>query len=635
MAGIALLLPEEEMCQQAMEMIDCGEPHGENHIIYIKQTKIDNVVLETKKAVAMGANIVVARGSQAHEIKINTNMPVVEIMLTARELGLAIVKAKRIVKKENPLIGIFFWKGMLCDTEDFDELFGVRILRQDLDREHSWHEMIDRAVTDGVDFLISGEMCVRYANEKGLPAMVFHTTPEALRIAVKSAEKLYRMSLIERQNYAQFVSVLDSAFNGIIKTSEEGRILLMNRVMEQILDIRPEKVLGEHIVDVLEGLDREIFDRVLRGTMDNYSTFINTKDQALVVLIEPIVVDGEITGTIVSCNKMRRMNWNRGENVQEQFLRGLTARGNLDELAAKRPSLKAAVDAAKIYAQSASPILIVGKTGQEMEELCQGIHNYSLRKGGPFVMINMAGIGEQDQMRILFGEREEPGILIQANYGTLVIRAIDKLTLNAQYRLLQAFRQKRLSISTIDNDYIQELDIRIIGCTSKQLQEILKSGKFRKDLYYLLQTFRLAVPDFSDRKEDVKVLVGEHMKKYMNLYARYHILTEEARDILVNYNWEGNDIQLEAFCERLVLTAGRRKISGEYVRYLLDELYHGKDMENDISAAESRERTGNTELERLKETLANYNGNRILTAKALNISTSTLWRRMKKYRLEL
>lgn len=443
------------------------------------------------------------------------------------------------------------------------------------------------------------------------------------------------MSLIERQNYAQFVSVLDSAFNGIIKTSEEGRILLMNRVMEQILDIRPEKVLGEHIVDVLEGLDREIFDRVLRGTMDNYSTFINTKDQALVVLIEPIVVDGEITGTIVSCNKMRRMNWNRGENVQEQFLRGLTARGNLDELAAKRPSLKAAVDAAKIYAQSASPILIVGKTGQEMEELCQGIHNYSLRKGGPFVMINMAGIGEQDQMRILFGEREEPGILIQANYGTLVIRAIDKLTLNAQYRLLQAIRQKRLSISTIDNDYIQELDIRIIGCTSKQLQEILKSGKFRKDLYYLLQTFRLAVPDFSDRKEDVKVLVGEHMKKYMNLYARYHILTEEARDILVNYNWEGNDIQLEAFCERLVLTAGRRKISGEYVRYLLDELYHGKDMENDISAAESRERTGNTELERLKETLANYNGNRILTAKALNISTSTLWRRMKKYRLEL
>ena len=263
MAGIALLLPEEEMCRQARKMIDSGENHGENHIIYIKQTKIDNVVLETKKAVAMGANIVVARGSQAYEVKINTNIPVVEIMLTARELGLAIVKAKRIVKKENPLIGIFFWKGMLCDTEDLDELFGVRILQKDLDREHSWHEMIDRAAAEGIDFLISGEMCARYANEKGIPAMVFHTTQEALRLAVRSAEKLYRMSLIERQNYAQFISVLDSAFNGIIKTSDEGRILLMNRVMEQILDIRPEKVLGEYIVDVLEGLDREIFERVL------------------------------------------------------------------------------------------------------------------------------------------------------------------------------------------------------------------------------------------------------------------------------------------------------------------------------------------------------------------------------------
>ena len=68
MAGIALLLPEEEMCRQARKMIDSGENHGENHIIYIKQTKIDNVVLETKKAVAMGANIVVARGSQAYEV---------------------------------------------------------------------------------------------------------------------------------------------------------------------------------------------------------------------------------------------------------------------------------------------------------------------------------------------------------------------------------------------------------------------------------------------------------------------------------------------------------------------------------------------------------------------------------------
>ena len=105
MAGIALLLPEEEMCQQAEAVIH----HKDHHVIYIKQTKIDNVVLETKKAVAMGANIVVARGSQAHEIKINTNMPVVGITLTAGELGLAIVKAKKIVKKENPLIGVFFW----------------------------------------------------------------------------------------------------------------------------------------------------------------------------------------------------------------------------------------------------------------------------------------------------------------------------------------------------------------------------------------------------------------------------------------------------------------------------------------------------------------------------------------------
>ena len=142
MAGIAMLLPEKEMCELAENLV--SKERG--HVVYIKQTKIDTVVLEARKALTLGANIVIARGSQAHEVKVNTNVPVVEIGLTARELGLAIVKAKKILKKQNPLIGIFFWKGMLCDTTNFEELFNVKILRHDLDRGDSWFEVLDQAI---------------------------------------------------------------------------------------------------------------------------------------------------------------------------------------------------------------------------------------------------------------------------------------------------------------------------------------------------------------------------------------------------------------------------------------------------------------------------------------------------------
>lgn len=628
MTGIAVLLPDKILGQKADEIIK----KETDHVVYIKETGIDTVVQEARNAVKKGANIVIAGGSQAAAIKNHTNIPVVELQLTAQELGLLVVKAKKVIKRKNPVIGVFFWKGMLCDTSHFNELFGVKILRYDLDNRESWFDCVDDAIAKGMDFVISHEQCVNYANQKGIPAILYNTTEEALRMAIRQAEKLYFASRIEQQNYAQFVSVLDSSFHGIIKTGEDGRILLMNRMMEQILAASSEQLLGTHITEVLSELDKDMFQKVLKGTRDNYSTFIHANRQALVVVVEPIAVDGQgVTGTIVSCNKIKRMDWDREENMREQFLRGFVAKGSLDELAVRMPSLKNVVEQAKLYAQSSSPILVEGKTNQELEDLCQGIHNYSLRKNGPFLVVNVAGIREEDQMRILFGEGRSLGLMKQANHGTIVIRAIDKLTLNSQYHLLQIIRKKRSATSILDNDNVQEIDTRIIGCTSKNLLELKKKGKLRNDLYYLLHTFCLAVPEFSERKQDVRLLAQEYTQKYMNLYSRYHIITDDAIKAIVDYYWEGNDLQLEAFCERLVLTVGSRKITKEIVNSLLDELYS---RENGQPFEEMpKEGLANRELERLKQALEQYGGNRILTARYLGISTSTLWRRMKKYHL--
>ncbi|MCI8889728.1 MAG: sigma 54-interacting transcriptional regulator [Hungatella sp.] len=628
MAGIAVLLPDKILDRQAEEIIK----KSRNHVVYVKETGIDTIVQEARKAIRKGANIVIAGGRQAAAIKNHTNIPVVELQLTAQELGLLVVKAKKIIKRKNPVIGIFFWKGMVCDTSNFNELFGVKILRYDLDHKDTWFDCVDDAITKGINFVISEEPCVNYANQKGIPALLYNTTGESLSIAMRHAEKIYFASRIEQQNYAQFVSVLDSSFHGIIKTGEDGSILLMNRMMEQILAVSSEQLLGTHITEVLTGLDQELFKKVLDGTRENYSTFIHANLQALVVVVEPIVVDGHgVIGTIVSCNKIKRMDWDREENMREQFLRGFVAKGSLDDLAAKMPSLKNVVEQAKLYAQSSSPILVEGKTNQELEDLCQGIHNYSLRKNGPFLVVNVAGIREEDQMRILFGEGADRGLMEQANHGTIVIRAIDKLTLNSQYHLLQIIRKKRNATSILDNDNVQEIDTRIIGCTSKNLLELKKKGRLRNDLYYLLHTFCLSVPEFSERKQDVRLLAQEYTHRYMNLYSRFHIITDDAIKAIVDYYWEGNDLQLEAFCERLVLTVGSRKITKEIVKSLLDELYGHKGRE--LFEEPPEEERGNRELEKLKWALEQYGGNRILTAKSLGISTSTLWRKMKKYHL--
>ena len=112
MSGIAVFLPNETMCRQAEAILS----KRKNHVIVNKPTTIDNVVEETRKAIELGANIVVARGHQASDVKLYTSIPTVEVVMTAQELGLLIVKAKKMVNKPFPKIGIFCWEGMLCDT---------------------------------------------------------------------------------------------------------------------------------------------------------------------------------------------------------------------------------------------------------------------------------------------------------------------------------------------------------------------------------------------------------------------------------------------------------------------------------------------------------------------------------------
>ena len=110
------------------------------------------------------------------------------------------------------------------------------------------------------------------------------------------------------------------------------------------------------------------------------------------------------------------------------------------------------------------------------------------------------------------------------------------------------------------------------------------------------------------------------------------MLTPEAREKILSFQWDNNDVQLESFCERMILTATRRKISGEYVQDLLESLYDLSEQEVKIPQTSSdRGFLEEAKIKDIRDALMRYNGNRMLTAKHLNISTSTLWRYMKKY----
>lgn len=634
MSGIALFVPDEDMYLQAREIL---KEIANNHVSLLKVIRTEDAAAQARKAIAEGINIIIARGLQSVLIKNNTNVTVANIVMTAQELGLLITKAKRLINKEQITIGLFGWGDSFCDTTYFSQLYNITLKRYILHDNEEWRNKVLSAATEHLDIIIGGKSILECANQIGLPGIYLAGTGESLAVAINTAESMYCMSEIEKHNYAQFSTVLDSSSNGIIKLSSHGKILIINRIMEDIIEKKSEQLIGLSIKQLFTEISYEKIAAVLNGTSANYSSLLTYQSQELVLIVEPISVDNHIDGAIMSFNQLRRLNTADKDMISKQFLSGYVANATFDDISKNMKGLRKIIELAKLYALSSSPMLIQSLSGPELDIITQGIHNYGMRRNGPFIMINMAGLTEDQQIKSLFGNNGEngTGAILNADHGTLVIQGIDKLSLPTQFQLIKTLRARRL-VAEKDPRNFKVFDTRIIACTAKNLSELRSKFQFRSDLYFTLNSLRLEIPNLKDRPEDVAHLLSVYVKQYMQQYSRYHVLTSRAKQILLNYPWEGNSIQLQAFCERMILTAQSRNITEQYVLSILDELYH-KDFEtynNNVANQDKQDETsGDLIYELIYKTLKKYNGSRKLTAKELQMSTTTLWRKMKKYGL--
>lgn len=237
---------------------------------------------------------------------------------------------------------------------------------------------------------------------------------------------------------------------------------------------------------------------------------------------------------------------------------------------------------------------------------------------------------EEQQIAVLFGEgaeeKQKGGALERAAFGTLLIRDIDELCLRCQYRLMRVMRYKVFMKTDIEE--IPSMEVRIIATAREELAEKVINGQFREDLYYLLNAFAIHLPPLRERREDIPGLVQNYFKQYNKKYSKRVSLTKGGLEELCNARWDGNALQLERFCERLVLTAHKRNMDEVCIRELLMELYPKIETHSTVKSVVVYEPP---EKEEIRQALAQCSGNRQKTAQLLGISTATLWRKMKKY----
>lgn len=629
MSKIAVLLPKEYMLEQARKVLQ--EKNADIDIL--KVIKTSDSVYEARKAMEQGAGIIVARGVQAAYIREYTNIPVAEIILTGQEIALMVAAAKKLIpKKKHPQIALIGFESMFSDTSYFDELFGITLKTYFMKSMEQAAEKVELAIAEGADVLLGGDTVNSLASQRNFPSCFINSTEESIRSALAMAEHMALSAETEKTYAAQFETVLDNANNGIFEIDEKRKITIINRTVEELLKKSAEKVKGEALESFFPELDIKYVNDVLEGRRDMFTTSTYLAGIPMMITVAPVQYEEKICGAIISCYRYISAQKSSTDELHSHYLKGYVAKARFSDMRITGKEMEYCVELSRMYALSKSPVLIRGEGGTEKEFLAQCIHNNSSYKTGPFVTINCSGMSEQMQMDRIFGNPASEDIGIQkgglavGDLGTVLIAEIEKLTPVCQYRLYRAIRYEDLIQNDLERS--QTLDNRIIATTSVDLGQLVKEGRFREDLYYLLNGLVVEIPPLRKRKEDIRSIVEECRTKFSRRYAKFPKISEDAMEALMEFPWSGNELQLETFCERMLLTTMKKTIAGDFVHFLLNELYPQTESEQEDGKTVIYQHPEAAELQTLLE---KYRGNRSPVAKKMGISTTTLWRRMKKY----
>jgi transcriptional regulator with GAF, ATPase, and Fis domain len=238
-----------------------------------------------------------------------------------------------------------------------------------------------------------------------------------------------------------------------------------------------------------------------------------------------------------------------------------------DEIIGGDTGLKHVIEMARQVAQVDSPVILLGETGVGKEIIAKLIHNLSPRSDGPFSPINCGAIPGTLIDSELFGHVKgaftgatvaKRGLFEVADCGTILLDEVGELPLNAQVRMLRVLQEK--TIQRVGGTTPIQVDTRIIAATHQNLEEMIKAGRFRSDLWFRLHVFAIMIPPLRERKEDIPLLVNHFLEKKSHQMGIPSPLPAHAEAIapLLDYDWPGNVRELENVVERaLILSRGR------------------------------------------------------------------------------
>lgn len=310
----------------------------------------------------------------------------------------------------------------------------------------------------------------------------------------------------------------------------------------------------------------------------------------------------------------------------------------------KSPSLNKVMDLVKMVAPTNSTVLITGESGTGKELIAEAIHFLSPRKDSNFVRINCAAIPESLIESELFGHEKgaftnaikmTKGKFEMADKGSILLDEISEMNLDLQVKLLRVIQERE--IFRIGSEAPIKIDTRIIATSNRNLQEEVKNGKFREDLYFRLNIVPVHLPPLRERKEDVPALAEQFIKQVsFDLGVARKSITSSAMDLLVRHDWPGNIRELHNALERALITTVGNVLSEESFHFLnLGQGFAIKELKAEITSDYLLNYEGKTledvEKEIILRILQKNGNNKAEAARILGITSRTLRNKLKEY----
>ncbi len=306
--------------------------------------------------------------------------------------------------------------------------------------------------------------------------------------------------------------------------------------------------------------------------------------------------------------------------ADKQFIAGSQAMQDVLELAGRVAPLD-------------TTVLVYGESGTGKEFIVRLIHDQSPRAAEPFVSINCAALTETLLESELFGHvrgaftgavRDKAGLFEVAQNGTLFLDEIGEVAPTVQAKLLRALQERE--IRRVGAERTITVNARIVAATNRDLKAAVEDGTFREDLYFRLGVFVITVPPLRERREDIPPLVHNFMMRAAaRMKKDVRAVSADAVSALMNYAWPGNVRELEHAVERAVILANGSSISRSDLPP--EVMQHARSRQNNALPLQAHERAA------IEKALEKHKGNRRRAAASLNISTVTLWRKMKRHGL--